>query len=95
VTKKPPTLTVIDPASKPNPLAPPATLGKAGRELWNSLHADYIVEDASGLAMLSQICRAADRVAEYGAAIECSDDMIPTARDIWMRSSSGLRINKS
>ena len=82
MAKKSPTLTVIDPASKPNPLAPPVSLSEAGRKLWEAIHADYVVEDASGLAMLSQICRAADRVAEYGAAIERDGPTIRTASGI-------------
>ena len=83
MAKKPPTLTVIDPASKPNPLAPPSTLGEAGRKLWQAIHRDYVVEDASGLEMLAQICAAADRVAEYRAAI---DRNCPT-----VQSASGIK----
>jgi hypothetical protein len=68
VAKKP-TLTVIDAASKPNPLAPPVGLGETGAKLWQAIHADYVIDDAGGLAMLAQICAAADRVAEYAATI--------------------------
>jgi hypothetical protein len=69
LAKKPPTLTIINSASKPNPLAPPASLGEAGTKLWQAIHSDYVVDDAGGLAMLAQICAAADRVAEYAATI--------------------------
>jgi hypothetical protein len=69
VAKKPPTLRVIDPSSKPNPLAPPTGLGEAGAKLWHGIHADYVIDDAGGLAMLAQICAAADRVAEYASTI--------------------------
>src|SRR4029077_16417855 len=69
LAKNSPTLTVIDPASRPNPLAPPPGLGEAGAKLWHAVHADYVVDDAGGLAMLQQICAAADRVAEYAATI--------------------------
>src|SRR6266403_5171926 len=62
--EKTPTLTVIDASSTPNPLAPPATLGEAGRRLWADIHGDYIVTDAAGLEMLAQICAEADRVAQ-------------------------------
>jgi hypothetical protein len=69
VTKKSPTLTVIDSSSKSNSLAPPPALGEAGAKLWHSIHADYVIDDAGGLAMLTQICAAADRVAEYAVTI--------------------------
>ncbi|MGX1352479.1 hypothetical protein AB7M49_006088 [Bradyrhizobium elkanii] len=68
MTKTP--LTVIDAASKPDPLAPPASLGEAGRRLWADVHRDYEVIDAVGLEMLARICAMADRAAEYAAAIE-------------------------
>jgi hypothetical protein len=75
--------TVIDSASQPNPLTPPASLGVAGRNLWQAIHNDDVVDDAGGLAMLLQICAAADRVAEYAAAI---------ARDgMTIRRGSGVR----
>jgi hypothetical protein len=78
VTKKPPTLTVIDPASKPNPLAPPSGLGEAGTKLWHYIHSDFVVTDAGGLAMLHQICAAADRVAEYAATIARDGPVVRT-----------------
>jgi hypothetical protein len=69
VAKKPPTLTVIDPASKPNPLAPPASLGKAGAELWGSINRDFHIEDSAGHQMLLRICQTADTIAEYDEEI--------------------------
>ncbi|MGY4283620.1 hypothetical protein ACVWXO_002840 [Bradyrhizobium sp. LM2.7] len=68
MTKKPPTLTVIDPASK-NPLVPPPSLGKAGAELWGSIHRDYVIEDSVGCQMLLRICQTADTLAEYDEEI--------------------------
>ena len=68
--KKSPELSVIGPAPRPDPLAPPTDLGAAGAKLWNDLHRDFEITDASGLAQLHQICGAADKVAEYSATIE-------------------------
>jgi hypothetical protein len=65
---KKPTLTVVD-RSKPDPLAPPPGLGEVGAKLWRAIHADYVIDDAGGLAMLAQICSAADRVSEYASTI--------------------------
>ena len=78
MVKKPPTLTVIDPASKPNPLAPPPSLGEAGTKLWRDIHSDFEITDAGGLAMLAQICAAADRVAEYASTIARDGSTIRT-----------------
>ena len=78
MAKKPPTLTVIDSASKPNPFAPPPGLGESGGKLWHAIHADYAVDDAGGLAMLQQICAAADRVAEYAVTIARDGPVIRT-----------------
>jgi hypothetical protein len=83
LAKNSPTLTVIDPASRPNPLAPPPGLGEAGAKLWHAVHADYVVDDAGGLAMLQQICAAADRVAEYAATISRDGSVV--------RSKTGLK----
>jgi len=83
LVKKSPTLTVVESASKRNPLAPPPGLGEAGARLWKSVHDDFEITDAGGLAMLHQICSAADRVAEYAATI---------ARDgTTVRTASGLK----
>jgi hypothetical protein len=79
----PPTLTLINPEPKSNPLEPPATLGEAGCMLWNAIHADFEITDAAGIAMLTEICIETDRSAEYAAAI---------ARDgVAVRTKSGIR----
>ena len=80
--KKPPTLSVVD-LSKPNPLAPPASLGKAGVTLWEAIHRDYVIEDSGGHEMLLQICGAADSLAEYDQVIERDGPTI--------RSKTGIR----
>jgi hypothetical protein len=81
--KKPPELTVVGPAPRPDPLAPPDGLGEAGARLWNNLHHDFEITDASGLAMLHQICCTVDKVAEYSAAIERDGAVL--------RTKTGLR----
>jgi hypothetical protein len=83
VARKPPALTVIDASSTPNSLAPPPSLGEAGRKLWQAIHRDYIIEDAGGHEMLLRICQTADTLASY-------DEQI--ARDgPTIRSASGIR----
>ena len=61
--------TVIDTTSTPSLLAPPPTLGEAGRKLWASIHADFVVTDAAGLETMLRICEAADNLAAYDEEI--------------------------
>jgi hypothetical protein len=83
VAKKPPTLTVIESSSKPDPLAPPASLGEAGRKLWQDLHRDFVLEDSGAHTMLLEICSAMDNLAEYDEEI---------GRDgVTIRTKSGVR----
>jgi hypothetical protein len=83
VVKKTPTLTVVDPPSKPNPFAPPATLGEAGRKLWQDLHRDFVLEDSGAHTMLLEICSAMDNLADYDEEI---------GRDgVTIRTKSGVR----
>jgi hypothetical protein len=84
VAKKPLQLTVIGASPQPNPLAPPSGLGEAGVKLWHAIHADYVVDDAGGLAMLLQICSAADSLEAYAKQIE--HDGGPT-----IRTKTGIR----
>jgi len=56
---KKPRLTVVP--TKPNPLAPPPSLGQAGAALWSRIQGAYRCDDPPGAAMLEEICGAADR----------------------------------
>ena len=85
--KNSPELTLIGPPPQPDPLAPPTDLGAAGTKLWNDLHRDFEIVDASGLAQLHQICGAADKVAEYSAIIE-RDGAV-------QRSKAGIEVHPS
>jgi hypothetical protein len=67
--KPPPTLTVVDASSTPNPLSPPATLGESGRKLWLDLHRDFVLEGQRCDTMLLEICSAMDNLAQYDEEI--------------------------
>lgn len=56
----------------------PASLGKAGAKLWQSIQQEYRIDDAGGSEMLLQICSTADRAAEYAAIIDAEGPMIST-----------------
>jgi hypothetical protein len=79
LAKKPPTLTLIGPEPTSNPLAAPASLGKAGAELWRSINRDFIIEDSGGREMLLRICQTADTLASYDEQIERDGPMVRTA----------------
>jgi hypothetical protein len=74
---KKPKLTLVDQTAATS-LAPPTTLGKAGRTLWQSIMSEYAIDDSAGLQMLEQITAAADRLTEYAEAIERDGPMINT-----------------
>ena len=59
-------------------IEPPATLGKAGAELWRSIMRQYDIRDAGGLAILESACAARDRRTEWAAIITQEGPMIPT-----------------
>ena len=81
--KKPPELSVVGPAPRPDPLAPPDGLREAGRKLWASVHADFVITDAAGLETMRRICETADTIADYDAEIE---------RDgVTIRTKTGIR----
>lgn len=74
---KNPKLKVVG-ATRTNPLAPPATLGKAGATQWRTIMSEYRIQDSGGLAVLLQICSAADDLAECDRAIARDGPMIAT-----------------
>lgn len=59
-----------------DPLAPPATLGKAGREQWNTIQSEYGITDSGGLALLAQACAAIDEIAECAEIVARDGHMI-------------------
>jgi hypothetical protein len=74
MAKKPP-LELVG-SSTANPLAPPATLGKAGRSQWESIQSEYGINDSGGLALLQQVCAAVDEIAECTAVIARDGAMV-------------------
>jgi hypothetical protein len=60
-------------ASGPQPLA---TLGKAGRTLWDQIAAEFDISDINTRAMLSLICESTDRAARLRAAIDATGEVI-------------------
>jgi hypothetical protein len=74
---KKPKLELVGPTTA-DPSAPPATLGKAGRSVWQSIMNDYSISDAGGLAILAQIAGAYDRIAECAEIIAREGAVIRT-----------------
>jgi hypothetical protein len=61
------TLVASDP---PGTLAPPRQLGEHGLALWRSVTAEYGIEDAGGIELLSQACQAVDMAERCRAEID-------------------------
>ena len=80
--KKPP-LAVVPAVGTVVTLAePPATLGEPGLQLWRSIQAQYGICDAGGLAILEQVCGAADRIAQYSQIINEQGPVLMTKAGI-------------
>lgn len=73
---KKPRLEIV--GSTTNPSAPPRTLGKAGRSVWQSIMSEYQIADSSGLAILLQIAGAYDRLAECAEIIAREGPVVRT-----------------
>jgi hypothetical protein len=81
-TKKP----IVGKAAAPSP---PRKLGEPGMELWNTVQAEYRIEDCGGVELLMQACLAADRAAALAAVIDQDGERIHTKSGI--RSHPCLR----
>jgi len=68
-SRKPSPLTVVGQAAQNGP-PPPRRLGPAGETLWNSIQAEFRIEDCGGQELLMQCCLAADRTEELAATID-------------------------
>jgi ribosomal protein L13E len=66
---------MFDPAS--TAISPPRKLGVLGSSLWQSIQAEYRVDDAAGRELLAQAC-AADRVARLSEKIDADGEVIET-----------------
>ncbi|MGE9007162.1 hypothetical protein ACO2JO_01165 [Leptospira interrogans] len=62
---------------------PSRTLGKHGAALWRAVVAEYGIEDAGGIEMLTQACQQLDRAESLREQIDRDGDVI--------RSKAGLR----
>src|SRR5215813_1842506 len=59
---------MFDPAS--TAISPPRKLGVLGSSLWQSIQAEFRIDDAAGRELLAQACEEADRVARLAEVIE-------------------------
>jgi len=49
--------------------SPPRQLGEHGLALWNSVMAEYRIEDRGGIELLAQACTALDRAESLAQAV--------------------------
>jgi hypothetical protein len=71
-TRAPP-LTVIDPTS--TAIAPPRSLGKHGRNLWDTMLNAYRIDDVGGRELLALACAALDRVESLSEQIRADGEV--------------------
>jgi phage terminase small subunit len=55
---------------------PPAHLGKAGRQLFRDVVAEYSIDDVAGLALLGTAAECLDRIRAAQAAIERDGEVV-------------------
>jgi hypothetical protein len=80
---KPPHLTVVEPGlSGPQPSRP---LGAHGVALWRRVTREYLIEDAAGIEMLTQICQACDRAEALAAHVSEDGEIVRTPAGIKAR----------
>jgi hypothetical protein len=61
---------------------PPATLGPVGKDLWERVHDEYIVDDVAGLLTLEQAAHAADRAELLRKQIADDGPVVSTAQGL-------------
>src|SRR5215213_9760611 len=72
----------IEPVGSGGP-APPRRLGVAGAALWHSVTAEYTIEDAGGVELLTLACQSLDRAEALREQIDADGEIT--------RSKSGLK----
>jgi hypothetical protein len=65
-------------APKRNLASPPANLKPTGRDLWQSILHEYVIDDSGSRALLHEACKAADRAAECSRIIDKEGLVIAT-----------------
>jgi hypothetical protein len=71
-----PPLTVVDP--DPSLPTPPRALGRHGMALWQTVQAEYAIEDPGGIELLAQACAAVDRVEALAERINADGEVLIT-----------------
>src|SRR5262249_26805925 len=57
-------------------VAPPRRLGPHGARLWDSVQAEYRIQDRGGIELLAQACASLDRAESLAEAIARDGDVI-------------------
>jgi hypothetical protein len=80
---RPPHLTLVDPdITSPRPSR---ALGEHGEALWGRVTREYLIEDAAGIEMLTQICQACDRAEALAAHVSEDGEIVRTPAGIKAR----------
>jgi hypothetical protein len=70
-------LTVVSPAPAADPDPIPSQLGTYGRQLWQSIQAEFGIRDAGGIALLTLACEAQDRAQRCRLLIDEQGELLP------------------
>ena len=62
----------------PNTVGPPRKLGRYGKQLWDSVVAEYAITDCGGIELLTGACQALDRAENCRVQIDRDGEMLKT-----------------
>jgi hypothetical protein len=79
MARKPLHIVAISDVTGPQPSRP---LGEQGRALWDRILSEYVVDDASGIELLTQACQACDRAEALAAHVAADGEIVRTPNGI-------------
>jgi hypothetical protein len=71
---------------------PPSTLAETGARLWQSIQSQYAIADSGGLALLRQLCEAADQIEKIRRVIAADGLLVEGAGGAPAREHPLLKI---
>jgi hypothetical protein len=82
-TIEPPVLAVVQPGA--TQVQPPRQLGPSGRQFWNDILAEFVIEDRAGLELLCLAAEATDRAQDLAERVRVEGSTI--------RTKTGVRVH--
>jgi hypothetical protein len=85
-----PSLTTISPSPPATPPSPPRDLSGPGRNVWDRVTKEFVIDDAAAQEVLQQVCEAVNRLEAIAARVRTDGEVIPDGKGGY-RSHPSLR----